>query len=59
MINFSKDFRITIIIAIIAFITFFLSAMTDKILRYILNRKLTDKEYDATGFKFIKHLIKL
>ena len=37
--------------------TIILSAITDKVLRYVLYRKLADKEYDATGFKFLKHLI--
>ena len=57
MIDFSKDFRIAVIIAIIALTTFVLGAITEKVLRYFLYRKLTDKEYDATGFKFLKHLI--
>lgn len=57
MIDYLKDFRIFISIGIIAIVTVILGAITDKVLRYILFRKLTNKEYDATGFKFIKHLI--
>lgn len=57
MFDFAKDFRILIIIGIIGLVTVILGAVTEKILRYILYRKLTDKEYDATGFKFLKHLI--
>jgi len=57
MIDYAKDFRIIIIIAIIGFVTIVLGAVTDKVLRYFLYRKLTDKEYDATGFRFLKHLI--
>ena len=57
MIDFTKDFRIAIIIGIIAVTTIILGAVTEKVLRYFLYRKLTDKEYDATGFRFLKHLI--
>jgi len=57
MIDYAKDFRIIIIIAIIGLVTIVLGAVTDKVLRYFLYRKLTDKEYDATGFRFLKHLI--
>lgn len=57
MIDFLKDFRIIIVIATIALVTIVLGAVTDKVLRYVLYRKLTDKEYDATGFRFLKHLI--
>ncbi|MCI9846578.1 mechanosensitive ion channel family protein [Flavobacterium pectinovorum] len=57
MIDFSKDFRIVFFIAIIAITTFILGAVADKALRYLLYRKLNNKEYDATGFKFLKHLI--
>ncbi|MBS7253254.1 mechanosensitive ion channel family protein [Flavobacterium branchiicola] len=57
MINYENDFRIVIIIAIIGITTILLGAITDKVLRYILYRKLNDKEYDATGFRFLKHLI--
>jgi small conductance mechanosensitive channel len=57
MIEYLKDFRIAIFIGIIAICTVILGAITDKVLRYILFRKLSNKEYDATGFKFIKHLI--
>ncbi|MCD0469224.1 mechanosensitive ion channel family protein [Flavobacterium sp. JAS] len=57
MIDYIKDFRIAIIIAIIALVTIALGAVTDKVLRYFLYRKQTDKDYDATGFKFLKHLI--
>nr|WP_199002224.1 mechanosensitive ion channel family protein [Flavobacterium sp. ASV13] len=57
MIDYLKDFRIGIFIAIIAVITIVLGAITDKVLRYLLYRKQTNKEYDATGFRFLKHLI--
>lgn len=57
MIDYIKDFRIIIFIAIIAFVTVILGAITDKVLRYFLYRKLSNKEYDATGFRFLKHLI--
>lgn len=57
MIDYIKDFRIVFFIAIIAITTIVLGAITDKILRYLLYRKQTNKEYDATGFKFLKHLI--
>lgn len=57
MFDFAKDFRIGIIISIIALTTIILGAVTDKVLRYFLYRKLSNKEYDATGFKFLKHLI--
>ncbi|RKR08207.1 mechanosensitive ion channel-like protein [Flavobacterium sp. 90] len=57
MIDYLKDFRIVIIIAIIGLVTIILGAVTDKLLRYFLYRKLTDKEYDVTGFRFLKHLI--
>ncbi|OXA87653.1 mechanosensitive ion channel family protein [Flavobacterium hercynium] len=57
MFDFANDFKIGVIIAIIAVTTIFLGAVTDKVLRYFLYRKLNDKGYDATGFKFLKHLI--
>jgi len=57
MIDYVKDFRIIFFIIIIAITTILLGALTDKILRYFLYRKLTDKEYDATGFRFLKHLV--
>lgn len=57
MFDFANDFKIGIIIAIIALTTIFLGAVTDKVLRYFLYRKQSNKEYDATGFKFLKHLI--
>jgi small-conductance mechanosensitive channel len=57
MIDFTKDFRIGFFIAIIALTTIVLGAVTDKVLRYFLYRKQSNKEYDATGFKFLKHLI--
>ena len=57
MIDYLKDFRIWIFIAIIAIVTIILGAVTDKVLRYFLYRKQANKEYDATGFKFLKHLI--
>jgi small conductance mechanosensitive channel len=57
MIDYLKDFRILIFIAIIAITTIILGAITDKLLRYLLYRKQSNKDYDATGFKFLKHLI--
>ncbi len=57
MIDYVKDFRIVFFIVIIAIVTIVLGALTDKILRYFLYRKLNDKEYDATGFRFLKHLV--
>jgi small conductance mechanosensitive channel len=57
MIDYLKDFRILIFIAIIAITTIILGAVTDKLLRYLLYRKQSNKDYDATGFKFLKHLI--
>lgn len=57
MIEYLKDFKIAIFIGIIAICTVILGAVTDKVLRYILFRKQSNKEYDATGFKFIKHLV--
>lgn len=57
MIDYLKDFRIGIFIAIIAITTIILGAITDKVLRYFLYRKQANKDYDATGFKFLKHLI--
>jgi small conductance mechanosensitive channel len=57
MIDYVKDFRIGVFIAIIGVTTIVLGAITDKLLRYFLYRKQTNKEYDATGFKFLKHLI--
>jgi len=57
MIDFSKDFRIIFFITVIGITTIILGAIADKVLRYLLYRKLNDKEYDATGFKFLKHLI--
>ncbi|WP_276380543.1 mechanosensitive ion channel family protein [Flavobacterium sp. H4147] len=55
--DFTADFRIGIIIAIIILTTIILGAFTDKVLRYFLYRKLSQKEYDVTGFKFLKHFI--
>ncbi|WP_223255547.1 hypothetical protein [Flavobacterium sp. LM4] len=57
MIDFTKDFRIAVFIAIIAITTIILGAITEKVLRYFLYQKLNNKEYDPTGFKFLKHLI--
>lgn len=57
MIDFLKDFRIGIFISIIAIVTIVLGAITDKVLRYVLYRKQNDKDYDPTGFRFLKHLI--
>lgn len=55
--DFTADFRIGVIIAIIILTTIILGAFTDKVLRYFLYRKLSQKEYDVTGFKFLKHFI--
>ena len=57
MIDYLKDFRIGFFIAFIAITTIILGAITDKVLRYFLYRKQANKDYDATGFKFLKHLI--
>ncbi|WP_431244955.1 mechanosensitive ion channel family protein [Flavobacterium sp. P21] len=57
MIDYIKDFRILFFIVIIALVTIVLGALTDKILRYFLYRKLSDKEFDPTGFRFLKHLV--
>lgn len=57
MIDYLKDFRIGIFIAIIVITTIILGAITERVLKYFLYRKLTDKEYDATGFRFLKHLV--
>lgn len=57
MIDYSADIKIIITISIIGITTIVLGAVTEKALRYILYRKLSHKEYDATGFKFLKHLI--
>ena len=57
MIDFLKDFRIGIIIDIIGIVTVIIGDITDKVLRTLLYHKQIDKDYDATGFKFLKHLI--
>lgn len=57
MVDYLKDFKIGFFIAFIAITTIILGAITDKVLRYFLYRKQADKDYDATGFKFLKHLI--
>lgn len=57
MIDYLKDFRIGFFIAFITITTIILGAITDKVLRYFLYRKQANKDYDATGFKFLKHLI--
>lgn len=57
MIDYIKDFRIGIFVTIIIITTIILGAVTEKALKYFLYRKLSDKEYDATGFKFLKHLV--
>ena len=57
MIDYIKDFKIGFFIAIIIITTIILGAITEKVLRYFLYRKLNQKEYDTTGFKFLKHLI--
>ncbi|MFH6944958.1 mechanosensitive ion channel family protein [Flavobacterium sp. FlaQc-50] len=57
MIDYITDFRIGIFVAIIVIVTIVLGAITDRALKMFLYRKLSDKEYDATGFKFLKHLI--
>ena len=45
MIDYLKDFRILIFIAIIAITTIILGAITDKLLRYLLYRKQSNKDY--------------
>lgn len=57
MINYLSDFRIAIFVAIIVITTIILGAITGKALKYFLYRKLTDKEYDATGLNFLRHLV--
>ncbi|MEO8535838.1 MAG: mechanosensitive ion channel family protein [Flavobacterium sp.] len=57
MINYLADFRILIFVAIIVITTIILGAVTGRALKYFLYRKLTDKEYDATGLKFLRHLV--
>lgn len=57
MINYISDFRIGIFVAIIVGTTVILGAITGKALKFFLYRKLTDKEYDATGLKFLSHLV--
>ncbi|KDN53789.1 mechanosensitive ion channel family protein [Flavobacterium seoulense] len=55
--NLQTDLKLLSIISIILFFTFILGLIVDRMLKRFLQKKLTHKNFDITGFKFLKHLI--
>ena len=57
MLNFKTDLKLLITIILILVCTFVLGAIVDKILKRFMYKGLEHKDFDVTGFKFLKHLI--
>lgn len=57
MLNVKTDFKLLFLILLILFCTFIIGTLVDKILKRFLYRGLVNKDFDITGFKFLKHLI--
>lgn len=57
MLNLETDLKLFATISLILFCTFLLGTVVDKILKRFLYKGLTHKDFDITGFKFLKHLI--
>lgn len=57
MLKLETDLKLFSTILIILFCTFVLGTIVDKILKRFLYKGLTHKDFDITGFKFLKHLI--
>lgn len=57
MLNLETDLKLLATISLILFCTFLLGTVVDKILKRFLYKGLTHKDFDITGFKFLKHLI--
>ncbi len=57
MLNLKTDLKLLTTILLILGFTFLLGAIVDKILKRFLYRGLEHKDFDITGFKFLKHLI--
>jgi small conductance mechanosensitive channel len=57
MINLLKDFRLIVAIVIILAITVILATVIDKLFIGFIRRRIGVKDFDSTGYKFLKHLI--
>lgn len=57
MINLLKDFRLIVAIVIILVITVILATVIDKLFIGFIRRRIGVKDFDSTGYKFLKHLI--
>lgn len=57
MLNVKTDFRLLFLILIILLCTFIIGTLVDKILKRFIYRGSVNKDFDITGFKFLKHLI--
>ncbi|KQB41874.1 MscS Mechanosensitive ion channel [Flavobacterium daejeonense] len=57
MLNFKTDLKLLITIILILVCTFVLGAIVDRILKRFMYKGLEHKDFDVTGFKFLKHLI--
>ena len=57
MLNLETDLKLFATISLILFCTFLLGTIVDKLLKRFLYKGLTHKDFDITGFKFLKHLI--
>lgn len=57
MINLLKDFRLIVAIIIILVITVILATVIDKLFIGFIRRRIGVKDFDSTGYKFLKHLI--
>lgn len=57
MLNIKTDLKLLSIILIILFGTFILGFIVERVLRRFIRRRLAQKDFDITGFKFLKHLV--
>lgn len=57
MLNIKTDLKLLSTILIILLFTFILGAIADRILKRFLYKRLEHRDFDITGFKFLKHLI--
>lgn len=57
MLNIKTDLKLLSIILIILFGTFILGVIVERVLRRFIRRRLAQKDFDITGFKFLKHLV--
>lgn len=57
MLNIKTDIKLLTTILLILAFTFILGAIVDRILKRFMYKGLEHKDFDVTGFKFLKHLI--